>query len=43
MYLIMKHLLNIKSNSLNGECIIATDNFRLNSLAGEGYDGVMFK
>lgn len=33
------HLLNIKSNSLNGECIIATDNFRLNSLAGEGYDG----
>ena len=33
------HLLNIKSNSVGGECIIATDNFRLNSLAGEGYDG----
>ena len=34
-----KNLLNIKSRSANGECIIATDNFRLNSLAGEEYDG----
>ena len=34
-----RNLLNIKSNTTGGTCIIATDNFRLNSLAGIGYDG----